>query len=88
MTPLLKVPSEIEVILTLPGGVTGDPLLAKIPAPANAASVRIGAAPVPAAKWPYDQIPWITNDPLAIVVSDVVTEVVATGAVFVTKASG
>src|SRR5579862_9860338 len=49
---LLKVPSEIDVMLTLPAGVTGEPLLAKIPAPSNAASVSMGAEPVPAARCP------------------------------------
>ena len=59
----------------VPAGETGDPLLAKIPAPPNAASVSIGAAPDPAARCPKDQSPCTTSEPLATVVRDVVTEV-------------
>ena len=52
MTPLLCVPSETVVMLTLPEGVTGDALLTKIPAPPIAASITIGVAPSPGAKRP------------------------------------
>lgn len=88
MTPVLELPSEIVVMLTLPAGETGDPLLAKIPPASNAASVSIGAAPDPAARCPKDQSPCTTSEPLAIVVRDVVTEVTAAAAVFVVDASG
>ena len=88
MTPVLCVPSEIVVMLTFPAGETGDPLLAKIPAPPIAVSITIGVAPAPAAGCPKDQSPCTTSDPAAIVVRDVVVDVLATGAVFVVNASG
>ena len=88
MTPVLELPSEIVVMLTFPAGETGDPLLAKIPAPSNAASVSIGVAPVPAARCPKDQSPCTTSDPVATVVRDVVIDVLAAAAVFVVDASG
>jgi hypothetical protein len=88
MTPVLDAPSEIVVMLTFPAGETGDPLLAKIPAAPNAASVTIGVEPAPGARRPADRIPCTTNDPVATVVRDVVTEVLVEGAVFVLEASG
>jgi hypothetical protein len=88
MTPVLDAPSEIVVMLTFPGGETGDPLLAKIPAPSNAVSVSIGLAPDPATRCPEDQTPCTTNDPVATVVRDVVIEVLVAAAVFVVDASG
>jgi hypothetical protein len=52
MTLVLNEPSESVVMLTFPAGETGDPLLAKIPAPSKAVSVTIGLAPSPAARCP------------------------------------
>src|SRR5215471_13258021 len=88
ITPVLCAPSEMVVMLTLPAGETGDPLLAKIPAPPIAESITIGVAPVPANGCPKDQIPCITNDPAAAVVSDVLIDVLVAAVVFVVVASG
>ena len=88
MTPVLKVPSEIVVMVTLPAGETGDPLLAKIPAAPIAVSISIGVAPTPAAGCVWDQIPCRTNDPVATVVRDVVIDVFVAATVFVVDASG
>src|SRR5215471_20564037 len=88
MTPVLAAPSEMVVMLTFPGGETGDPLLTKIPPASNATSVSIGVAPAPASRCPKDHIPCTTNDPVATVVKEVVMEVLAAAAVFVVKASG
>lgn len=75
-------------MVTLPAGDTGDWLLAKIPAPPIAESITIGVAPAPAARWPKDHRPCTISEPLATVVSDVVVDVTAAAAVFVTDASG
>jgi len=88
MTPVLCVPSEIVVMLTFPGGDTGDPLPTKIPAPPIAESTSIGVAPAPAAGCPKDQSPCTTSEPAADVVRDVVMDVFVAGAVFVVDASG
>ena len=87
-TPVLNEPSEIVVILTLPAGETGDPLLTKIPAASIAASISIGVAPAPAAGCVGDQTPCRTNDPLATVVRAVVIDVFVAATEFVVKASG
>jgi hypothetical protein len=88
ITPELSVPLENVVMLTFPDGETGDPLLAKIPPPPYVLSMTIGLAPGPATKFASDQIPCTTNDPVALVVSDVVRDVLVAAAVFVVDASG
>ena len=88
MTPVLNEPSEIVVMLTLPAGETGDPLLAKIPAASIAVSIIIGVAPAPAVGCVGDQIPCRTNDPVATVVRAVLMDVFVAATVFVVDASG
>jgi len=88
MTPELNAPSEIVVMLTLPAGETGDPLLAKMPPASIAVSIIIGVAPHPAAGFVGDQIPCRTSDPVATGVKNVVIDVFVATPVFVVTASG
>ncbi len=76
------------VMLTNPAGETGEPPLAKMPAPSKAASVMIGVAPTPGPRWPYDHKPSTTSAPDATVVSEELNDVFPTPVVFVVNASG